>query len=302
MSSPPQELSFVSAGVRCAAWHLKATKHALTTMRGRPLVVMAHGFGGTRDTALLPFAEAIAAAGIDAFVFDYRGFGDSGGTPRQLVSHRSQRRDFHAAVDAARRLPGVDRDRVAVWGTSYSAGHAIAVAAQSPWIRAVVALTPAADGLATLALIASSEGPRHIARLAILGLADVANAVRGKDPRMVRIVGRPGSTSMITAPGAEDAYLSAAGPTWRNATPARHALQMAFNRPTAHAAAVRCPVLVQIGKADRVVPMKAARRMAAKIDKAVIQEYPLDHFDVYAPPWQQHVLADQLEFLVRALR
>lgn len=302
MTTTPADLSFVSAGTRCAAWHLPATTDALTTARGRPVVVMAHGFGGTRDTALLGFARAFTEAGIDAFLFDYRGFGASEGEPRQLVSVSRQRQDFHAAVDAVRRLRGIDPARVGVWGTSYSAGHGIAVAAQNPWVKAVVSLTPAADGLATLALIAGSEGPRHLARLTVLGLADLTRELRDQQPRMVPIVGPPGADAIITTPGSEEAYLAAAGPTWRNETPARHALQVALNRPTRYASKVRCPVLVQIGKADRVVPMKAARKMASKIDKCTIREYPIDHFDVYFGQWHERIVSDQIAFLTRVLR
>lgn len=296
------DVSFISGGTTCSAWHIPASTDALTTSRGRPIVVMAHGFGGTRDTALPAFAAGFKEAGIDTFLFDYRGFGSSEGNPRQVVSCSRQRQDYHAAVDAVRRLPGIDPGRIGLWGTSYSAGHVIVVAAQSPWVKAVVSLTPAIDGLATLKLIADSEGVGHLARLTVLGLADLVNGVRDKDPRMVAVVGRPGSDSIITASGAEEAYTAAAGPTWRNETAARHALQVGLNRPTSYAAKVRCPVLVQIGKADRVVPIKAARRMAAKIDMGVVKEYPVDHFDVYTGRWLQRILADQREFLATVLR
>ncbi|EXW87253.1 alpha/beta fold family hydrolase domain protein [Acinetobacter baumannii 44467_10] len=47
---------------------------------------MANGFGGTKDTGLLNFAEPLSKAGFDTFIFDYRGFGESGGFPRQNVS------------------------------------------------------------------------------------------------------------------------------------------------------------------------------------------------------------------------
>lgn len=302
MTVVPTDVSFVSSGTTCAAWHVEASTDTLTTARGRPVVVMAHGFGGTRDTALLGFAEAFARAGLDTFIFDYRGFGASDGRPRQLVSVARQRRDFHSAVDAVRRIRGIDPGRVGLWGTSYSAGHSVVVAAQSPWVKAVVSLTPAADGLATLGLIAGSEGVGHLARLTVLGLADLGRELRDKPPRMVPIVGQPGSDSIITTSGSEQAYLAAAGPTWRNETPARHALQVAMNRPTSHARKVRCPVLVQIGKADRVVPVKAARRMAAKIPQSVIKEYPFDHFDVYDGPWHERIVADQIAFLTRVLR
>ncbi|WP_374729523.1 alpha/beta hydrolase [Caballeronia calidae] len=136
------DLTFNSNGVRCAAWHVSARSGALAGLAGRPCVVMANGFGGTRDTGLLGFANAFADAGLDAFVFDYRGFGASEGTPRQDISVRRQRQDYDAAVAAARHLPGVDRNRIALWGTSYSAGHCIVVAAHDRRIAAVVSMTP----------------------------------------------------------------------------------------------------------------------------------------------------------------
>ncbi len=67
---------------------------------------MAHGFGTTRDSGLLPFAERFAAAGCDVLLFDYRGFGGSDGSPRQDVDHRRHREDYHAAVAAARARAG----------------------------------------------------------------------------------------------------------------------------------------------------------------------------------------------------
>jgi len=106
-------ISFQSQGTRCEAWHLSAETDALTSAAGRPCVVMGHGFGATRDAGLLPFAESFAAAGNDVVVFDYRGFGTSEGAPRQDVNHRRHREDYHAAVAAARALPGVDPDRIA---------------------------------------------------------------------------------------------------------------------------------------------------------------------------------------------
>jgi dienelactone hydrolase len=137
------EITFTSGGATCAAWHLPATTDAYAGEHGRPCVVIAHGFGGTRDTGLLDYAEGFAQAGIDAFVFDYRGFGASDGTPRQLVSYRRQRQDYHAAIAAARNLSGVDPDRIVLWGTSYSGGHVIAVAATDKRVAAVISMTPA---------------------------------------------------------------------------------------------------------------------------------------------------------------
>jgi uncharacterized protein len=295
------EITFTSRGVQCAAWHLPAAGDAFAGERGRPCVVMAHGFGGTRDTGLLGYAEAFAAAGIDTMVFDYRGFGASEGAPRQLVSFRRQRQDYHAAIAAARRLPGIDPDRIVLWGTSYSGGHVVAVAARDPRVAAAIALTPAMDGIAALVQIARYAGPGQVLRATGHGLRDALRALTGRSPHRVPVVGLPGSAAIISTPGADAAYHSIAGPTWRNEVCARTALEVVLNRPTASARRVACPLLVQVGDHDSVAPPQAARAAAAKA-RAELREYPVDHFDVYTGPWQERALADQLDFLRRSLQ
>ncbi|MBH0123626.1 alpha/beta hydrolase [Rhodococcus sp. HM1] len=297
------ELTFTSHGITCAAWHLPASTDVLAGEAGRPCIVLGHGFGGTRDTGLLAFAEAFAAAGIDAFVFDYRGFGDSAGEPRQDVAFRRQRQDYHAAVDTARHLPGVDPGRIVLWGTSYSGGHVVAVAAQDQRVAAVVSMNPATDGLAALVQIARYAGVGRLVRATAYGLRDVARALTGRSPYHVPVVAQPGSSAIISTPGAEEAYLSMAGPTWRNEVCARTGLEVGLNRPTTYASRLTCPLLVQVGTDDRVAPPDAARRTARKAGRwAQLREYPVDHFDFYQGEWHRRVLADQLDFLARVLR
>ena len=296
------EITFISRGATCAAWHLQADGDAFAGSRGRPCVVMAHGFGGTRDTALLGYAAGVAAAGLDVLLFDYRGFGASQGAPRQLVSYRRQRQDYHAAIAAARQLPGVDPERIVLWGTSYSGGHVIAVAAQDGRVAAAIALTPAMDGLAALAQIGRYAGPRQLLRATAHGSRDAARAVAGRAPHYVPIAGPPGSPAIISTPGAEEAYTRMAGPTWRNEVCARSALGVGFNRPTTFARRLTRPLLVQVGTRDSVAPASAARRVVARAGRlAELREYPVDHFDVYEGRWQEQALADQLDFLSRAL-
>ncbi|KXO89528.1 alpha/beta hydrolase [Tsukamurella pseudospumae] len=300
--STTTEVSFTSHGVRCAAWHVRSASEALARDGRRPVVVLAHGFGGTRDTGLLVFARAFADAGIDALVFDYRTFGDSDGEPRQQVSYRMQREDYRAAVDAARRLPGVDPERIALWGTSYSGGHVIDVAAGDPRIAAVVGLVPATDGAAALLQVARYAGPILPLRLVGHGLWDVATAVAGRAPHRIPLAARPGDPGIITTSGSYEAYTAMGGPTWRNEVCARTALEIGLNRPTTKAGRVTCPVLFQVGTRDRVAPAAAARRTAARIaGPAEVAEYPIDHFDGYDGPWRDVAIADEVAFLTRVL-
>ncbi len=105
------EMTFDSHGTTCHAWYFHGGGSPFAGERGRPVVVMAHGFGGTKDSGLEPFARRLAAAGLAVFAFDYRGFGSSEGQPRQRVSMRGQVEDYRAAIAAAGRAPGADPPR-----------------------------------------------------------------------------------------------------------------------------------------------------------------------------------------------
>ena len=296
------QLSFASSGDHCAASYLSASTDVLAGPHGWPCVVMAHGFGGTRDCGLLPFAEGFAAAGLDVVAFDYRGFGDSTGSPRQLVSHRRQRRDYHAAIAAARKMSRVDPERIVLWGTSYSGGHVVAVAAQDRRVAAAISMTPAMDGVLALAQMARTASPREMRGAITNGLRDALRGATGRAPHHVPIVGRRGSAAVFTAPGAEEALVALAGPAWRNAVCARSVFGLPFNRPIRSAPRLECPLLIQVGTEDTIAPPDGARRAAAKAGpRAELREYPVDHLDVYDGPGRDELLTDQIDFARRAV-
>ena len=297
------EISFYSGDDRCAAWHFAAAGEAFAGANGRPCVVMAPGFASTRDTGgLVDYAQGFAAAGLHVVLFDYRGFAASGGSPRQLVSASRQRQDYHAAIAAARRLPGVDPERIVLWGISFSGGHVIRVAAEDGRVAAVMSVTPAVDGVAVLAQLARNAGVRQLFRVAGHGVRDALRGLTGRSPHLVPVIGEPGSRAIIAKHGAEQAYAPIAGPSWRNEVCARTALGVAFNRPLRFAARVSCPLLVQAGTADSIAPPARARRAAANAGGGgELREYPIDHLDAETGPGQQDALADQLEFLRRHL-
>ena len=123
-----------------------------------PCVVMAHGFSGTRDDGLPGYAEAFRDAGFVVVLFDYRHFGDSTGEPRQLLSNARQLDDYRAVIEWARALDGVDPDRIVLWGTSYSGGHVLTIAAADARIAAVIAQGPYTDSIATMMCV---DAPKY---------------------------------------------------------------------------------------------------------------------------------------------
>lgn len=296
-----EEIQFTSGGAACRAWHLTGQASALATDAGRPCVVMAHGFGGTRDSGLLPFAEAFAAAGIDAVVLDYRGFGVSDGEPRQLVSARRHQQDYRAAVTAARALPDVDPERIALWGTSFGGGHVVGVAAKDPQIAAVVTQVAAVDGAAQVTSALRAHGPWPVARLVLHGLRDVAARAIGRPPHLLPVVGPEHSVAAMSTPDAEKGMKAFAGPTWRNEFTARSVLALATNRPVTKARKLTCPLLVQVGDHDAVAPTAALRRLVSKAPAAEEQHFPIGHFEGYVEPWRSRLLEKQTEFLVAHL-
>jgi pimeloyl-ACP methyl ester carboxylesterase len=292
------DVTFRSAGTTCAAWHYAGQGTAFQTEAGRPCVVMAHGFSCTRDAGLEGYAEGFAAAGLDVLLFDYRGFGASGGQMRQHIDYRGQRADYHAAVAAARHLRGVDPDRIVLWGTSYSGGHVLNVAAHDRRIAAVLSLTPAVDGIPVLGMIAKSAGVGKLVALTVAGLRDRL----GRRPYLLPAIGPADSPAVIAKDGALENFLAVTGPWWRNEIRARCTLDVARNRPVLGIRRITAPLLIQVGDLDTVVSSPAAARAATKATAPTeLRHYPVDHFDVYADPWLSTVLEDQLEFLFSRL-
>lgn len=296
------DVTFESGGERCAAWHYAGEGDAFAGGQGRPCVVMAHGFGHTRDSGLEPYAERFAAAGLDALVFDYRTLGDSTGEPRQLVDWRRQREDYLAAVAFARTLEGVDTDRIVLWGTSYAGGHVIPVAADDGRVSAVVSQVPAADGLAAVIEIGRYAGPRALLRVTAAGMRDAVGALLGREPLRMPIVGPPGTLAAMTTPDAEPGSRAIQGPTFRNEYCARGALAAALNRPLTRAADLPCPILFQIADRDSVAPPAAAMKAAWRATgRAEVRRYPVGHFDLYTGEGFERAVGDQLHFLRRHL-
>ncbi|WP_037044047.1 alpha/beta hydrolase [Pseudonocardia halophobica] len=296
------DLTFTSHGSPVAAWRYTADDDGFAGPAGRPCVVMAHGFGATRDAGLEGFAEELAAAGLDALVFDYRGFGASGGDRRQVADVPGQLHDYRAAVAFARGLDGVDPDRIVLWGVSFSGGHVFALAAEDSRIAATVAMTPASDGAAAALAIVKREGVPGALRSTVAGLRDVLSTRLGRGPVLVPLAAMPGELAALNAPGAYEAYTGIAGETWRNEVAARAFLQLPLYRPGRAARRIDGPILVQIADLDQSAPPAAAAAAAARAPRSEVRHYPCDHFDIYpGRPWHAAAVAHQLGFLRRHL-
>jgi fermentation-respiration switch protein FrsA (DUF1100 family) len=296
MSAASTTVFFPSGGVLCAA-DLYQPDGANEPM---PCLVLGHGFSGTKGLARV-YAEQFAAAGLAVLVFDYRHFGASGGEPRQVIDVVRQREDYQAAVQWARSCPGIDPERIAVWGTSLSGGHVIAVAADDPRIAAVVAQVPLIDARRTgrtrwqrlrRALT------RSILKLFVAAIRDTLNGALRRPPYLARVVGQPGDAAVYTEPEVRAAFTALGGEAagWRNAFAPRFLFGLPRYR-AGTAERLRMPLLVCLADRDLEVSSAFATWVAKQAPHGEVRRYPVGHFDVYVEPVRTQVVDDQIVFL-----
>jgi uncharacterized protein len=293
-ATPPQATVLLGQGVerldvrfpceatQCAAWvYLPAgdTKP--------PVVVMAHGFAGTRDVALDSIAEHFAQQGMAAFVFDYRHFGSSGGAPRQLVDPWRQLEDWRAALAFVRAHSRVDGSRVALWSTSLGGGLALVTAA-ADGVRCVVAQVPQIDSSAEGE--ATFPGAWWLVRLLLTAWSDLSTDVFGGAPLMIPVIAPADGFGMIVDDRAFEAFqgLVRRGSTYRNEVAARSIFTFDDYNPAVQAASIKIPVLLIASRTDRFVPFAAVEAFAKARSNVTLKEIEGDHFEVYSAPAAEH--------------
>lgn len=290
-----EEVAFGAPGERRAAWLYRPDEPEPI-----PCVVMAHGLAYPKEFGLDAFASRFARVGLTVLVFDYRHFGESDGSPRHVLDLEKQREDWDAALSYVRALPGIDPERVAVWGTSFSGGHAIETAARDGRVAAAVAQVPLADGRAT----ARTSSPGRSLRLFAAALRDLARRrLLGKSPHYVKAVGPQGSLAMVASEEVAEGHAKIAPPgtSWRNELGAAAVLQIGRWNPGKLAGRISRPLLICVSERDEIVPIGPAIAAAERAPKGELRSYPGGHYAAYTGEVFEHLVRDQIEFFTRHL-
>lgn len=264
-----------------------------TTLRGwwyqgeggsRPAIVMAHGFSATKEMYLDDFAEAFHAGGFDVLVYDNRGFGASDG-PEDELDPWQQIEDYRDAITWFSGQEGVDADRIGVWGSSYSGGHVLVVAALDRRVKCVVSQAMLVSGL---------DGARRLIRSdtwdALRGMFDADRAARlaGEPPVKMPVVftDSPDEPSALPTQDSHDFFL---GPileratTWRNLVTLRSVERFTEYEPGTYIERISpTPLLMVVAKNDVLTPTDLsieAYGRAREPKKLLI--LPGGHFDAY---------------------
>jgi pimeloyl-ACP methyl ester carboxylesterase len=289
-----ETVRFVSGDAECVAWYYPGTNGGC--------VVMAGGFGVTKEPGTDLFAERFQRAGFGVLAFDYRRFGESGGQPRQVARVGEQLDDWQVAISYAAELPGVEK--VAIWSFSLSGGYIFPIAARNPQLAAAIAQTPNADGPAASRNAARHQKPLAMLRFAGRAVLDAIGSLIGRSPLLVPLVGPPGTVALLTTPDSlrtnealnPDNKYSA----WIQAVAARSALRITAYRPGRAASRVKVPLLVVVADQDQTALAQPSVDAAAQAPDAELARVPGGH---YAPFLEQHevVVEAELAFLAKHL-
>lgn len=250
-----------------------------------PLIVMAHGFSATKEMHLDDFAEFFAAAGFAVLVYDNRCLGASDGTPRGEIDPWKQIQDYRAAITWASELEGIDPARIGIWGSSYSGGHVLVVAATDRRVKCVVAQVP---------LISGYENARRLVRADMIAMlrgafdADRVARYHGKDPGMIQVCYDQDPMEMCALPTADthDFFL---GPileratTWKNEVTLRSVEMFLDYEPGAYLPLITpTPLMMVAATGDHLTVVDLATRgfSTAHEPKKLVM-LPCKHFEAY---------------------
>lgn len=275
-----KDIEFNAEGVRLRGW-LYRPERADAKL---PAIVMAHGFSAVKEMYLDRFAECFAAAGFAALVFDNRNFGASDGEPRQEIDPWAQVRDYRHAITWIRAQPGIDRERIGVWGSSYSGGHVLVVGAIDRRVRCVVS---------QVALISGYRNFQRFIRQDMMGGlraqfdADREARFNGAKPAMVPVVSTdPLAPSALPTVDSAEWFLETGrtrAPAWRNEVTLRTVEMITEYEPGSYVAKISpTPLMMIVAEGDHVAAADQALEAfneAREPKRLVILKG--GHFDAY---------------------
>lgn len=293
------DIEFDSDGVTLRGWHFEAQHQS----GDAPVIVMCHGYGAVKEMWLDRYGDRFARAGFHVLCYDNRNLGASDGVPRGEITPWQQIDDFRNAITYAETLPGVDRDRIGIWGTSYSGGHVLVVGATDRRVKAVSSQAPIVDGDANFRQLVRSD---FLDGFRTNFAEDRRARAAGEEPSMVDIVNPdPTAPSALPTPDSWEWFNGThelRAPSFVNACTLRSVERLSEYRPCAYISLIApTPLLMCVGQNDVLTPTKLAldAYQEAREPKNLVM-LPGGHFDAYVTNFEASSSA-QLGFFTENL-
>lgn len=210
--TPPADIDYRKANVMSEGVRLTAELYSPKSAAGKqlPTIIMSHGWGGTaallRDVAL-----DFAHAGYLVIAFDYRGWGASDSRViltapepakkdgnkftaevmeiREVVDPFEQTQDIFNVIHWAMGEPQADKNRLGLWGSSYSGGHVVYVAAHDPRVKCIVSQVGAEDSRPKAQLTATFGSEADQFKISYEEATKRARGEIGYPPPRARVIG-----------------------------------------------------------------------------------------------------------------
>jgi pimeloyl-ACP methyl ester carboxylesterase len=286
--------SFTADGALCAATlYVPEGTHLDQAL---PTILMLGGWGSIQRALTSSFTHSFVEAGYAVMEFDYPGWGDSGGFPRQGINPWRRTRVADTALAHLKSQPMVAAHQITLWGTSFGGGHVVDLASQHPELKGAIIQVPMLDGLA--ATLATPPG--RLLKLTCLGLLD---QIKPGAPIHVPTLAREGGFATMDRDGAWDAMEIALdawkGHRYDNRVTAQSVLTMPLYRPWLRLKDVKIPMLMIGATGDTVAPFVSDKVRRVGNPHVQVIEIDANHFDPYFDPLFPEVLAHQLKFLCR---
>ncbi|MFQ5774910.1 MAG: alpha/beta hydrolase [Kiloniellaceae bacterium] len=255
-----------------------------------PTIVMAHGYSAVKEMYLDRFGEVFAAAGLGAVVFDNRNFGASDGEPRLEIDPWQQIRDYRDAITAAGTLPSVDKERIGIWGSSYSGAHVLVIGAIDRRVKCVVSQVP---------LISGHRNARRLIRADVIApvqamfQADREKRYAGEAPGMIAVVSDdPNVPCALPTPDSFQWFTEthkARAPSWRNEVTLRSVEMFLEYEPGAYIEHISpTPLLLVVAAKDHLtVADEALAAYERALEPKRLALLPGGHFEAYVEAFDQ---------------
>jgi fermentation-respiration switch protein FrsA (DUF1100 family) len=261
-----------------------------------PAVALAPGTGGVKELNHEPFARRFAEQRVAALLFEYRGFGASGGEPRQRILPRDQIEDYRSALTWLSLQPEIDDDRLGVWGASMSGAHVIHVGAYDPRVRAVVSMVGPMD---LHAMIRAAVGEERFAAMQQLTVQErVRRVTEGGEPYFPNVAPPDHDGFAFQTDQGSNEYFPVAtpeiAPSWRNEI-AMSSLEAILEYPPGKSIELIAPRPLLMISANEDVNASAEQIRAAFAragEPKRLLEVAGDHYSVY--PWTNGQNADEV--------
>ncbi len=287
--------NFYSRGVKCAGW-----LYLPDGIQNPPVIIMAHGFAAERTFGLPLFAEKFVREKMAVFLFDYRSFGDSDGTPRFIVNPFKHCKDWEAAIKHIKTLDLINSTKIALWGTSFAGGHVLRMAARHHDISAVVAQVPFVNGVSSLFTVKFKDYPKAF----FAATKDLARMIFRLSPHYVHSVSSPDKFAAMNTEESLEGYKSMIPDIslWKNKVAARILFTLPFYSPMRTVKNIKCPVLIVAALNDSLIPFKAVEKTVSKIKNSRFMKLDSGHFDLYHGNTFEKVIKAESEFIKKHLK